>query len=151
MKKALVIILLSLGSLVAHCQASYIVEQIGRNQNHIVQSLGAFVGDDRAESQAFDITFMPGSHGTEGVLIVNTADYRCTFKMEPKDDICTSIILDIRSQLFQREFDALFATYKTVEDDEGDKMMSFGDKQLIIAEKASTTSRFRTFTIKEME
>ena len=146
MKKLLIVLLLSIaGSCWA--QASYIPEQIGRETHHIIQSLGAFVGNERAESQAFDITFMPGREA-EGVMVVNTADYRCTFRLDPQQDICFMIKLDIRSADFLREFEMLFETYKT-DTEENIRMMNFGDKILKVEEEPSRTSRFKSFTITE--
>ncbi len=130
-------------------QASYIAEQIGRDAHHIVQSLGAFVGNESAESQSFDITYMPAGNRVEGVLIINTADYRCTFKMDPADEVCYEIKLDVRSADFLREFNQLFQVYPTENPDGADKSMHFGDKVLKIQEEASSTSRFRSFTIRE--
>ncbi len=133
----------------AQAQASYIVEQVGRDAHQIVQSLGAFVGNERAESQQFDITYMPAGNGVEGVMIINTADYRCTFKMDPSDEVCYYIILDVRSADFLREFNKLFQIYKTDNPNADEKTMHFGDKLLHVRETASSTSRFRSFTISE--
>lgn len=88
MKRVALTILLVLNTFIVHAQASYIAEQLGRDAHHIVQSLGAFVGNERAESQQFDITYMPAGNNVEGVMIINTADYRCTFKMNPRSEIC---------------------------------------------------------------
>lgn len=130
-------------------QASYIVEQVGRDAHQIVQSLGAFVGNERAESQQFDITYMPAGNGVEGVMIINTADYRCTFKMDPSGEVCYFIILDVRSADFLREFNKLFQVYKTENPNSDEKTMHFGDKLLRVRETSSSTSRFRSFTISE--
>lgn len=135
----------------SHAQASYIAEQLGRDAHHIVQSLGAFVGNERAESQQFDITYMPAGNRVEGVMIINTADYRCTFKMDPADEICYEIILDVRSADFLRDFNRLFQVYKTENPDGEVKIMHFGDKQIIVRETSSTTSRFRSFTLTEKQ
>lgn len=139
--------LLMLCPLCAHAQASYIVEQIGRDAHHIVQSLGAFVGNEQAESQSFDITYMPAGNRVEGVLIINTADYRVTFKTDPLQDVCFEIKLDIRSADFQREFNRLFQVYKTDNPDGEVKVMHFGDKLLRVEEEASRSTRYRAFTI----
>lgn len=133
----------------AMAQASYIVEQIGRDAHHIVQSLGAFVGNERAESQQFDITYMPAGNSVEGVMIINTADYRCTFKMDPGDEVCFEILLDVRSADFLRDFNKLFQTYLTENPDGDVKEMHFGDKLIHVVETSSKTSRFRTFTLSE--
>ena len=149
MKKTLFFILLIFAALASHAQASYIVEQIGRNAHQIVQSLGAFVGNERAESQSFDITYMPAGNRVEGVMIINTADYRCTFKMDPQKEICYEIILDVRDADFLREFNRLFQVYITENPDSDDKTMHFGDKLIRVRETSSTTSRFRSFTLTE--
>ena len=149
MKKTLFFILLIFAALATHAQASYIVEQIGRNAHQIVQSLGAFVGNERAESQSFDITYMPAGNRVEGVMIINTADYRCTFKMDPQKEICYEIILDVRDADFLREFNRLFQVYLTENPDSDDKTMHFGDKLIRVRETSSTTSRFRSFTLTE--
>lgn len=146
MKKILIALFLLLVANLS-AQPSYIPEQIGRETHHIIQSLGAFVGNERAESQSFDITFMPGREA-EGVMVINTADYRCTFRLDPQQDICYMIKLDIRSADFLREFEMLFEAYKT--DTEGNiRMMNFGDKILKLEEAPSRTSRFKSFTITE--
>ena len=132
-----------------HAQASYIAEQLGRDAHHIVQSLGAFVGNERAESQQFDITYMPAGNNVEGVMIINTADYRCTFKMDPSNDVCYLIILDVRSADFLRDFNRLFQVYPTENPDAEVKTMHFGDKLIRVRETSSTTSRFRSFTMSE--
>lgn len=144
-----VISFLSLAHSYSHAQASYIAEQLGRDAHHIVQSLGAFVGNERAESQQFDITYMPSGNRVEGVMIINTADYRCTFKIDPNNDVCYEIILDVRSADFLRDFNRLFQVYPTDNPDSDNKTMHFGDKLIIIHEASSTTSRFRSFTMKE--
>lgn len=102
--KRIFIILLILAPLFAHAQSSYIVEQLGRDEHQIVQSLGAFVGNEHAESQAFDITFMPAGASVQGVMIINTADYRCTFRMEKKSNECVKVELIVRSADFLRDF-----------------------------------------------
>ena len=136
---------------ITNAQASYIAEQLGRDAHHIVQSLGAFVGNERAESQQFDITYMPAGNNVEGVMIINTADYRCTFKMDPKKEICFQIILDVRSADFLREFNRLFQVYHTENPDSDDKTMHFGDKLIRVRETNSTTSRFRSFNLTVIE
>lgn len=146
MKKVLFLFFATL-ALSAHSQASYIVEQLGRDAHQIVQSLGAFVGNEHAESQSFDITYMPSGNHVEGVMIINTADYRCTFKTDPIEDECFEIRLDIRSADFLREFNTLFQVYKTENPDGDIKVMHFGDRLVRIEETASTTSRFRHFVI----
>ena len=85
MKKNVIYLILLFTVCCVRGQASYIAEQLGRDAHHIVQSLGAFVGNESAERQQFDITYMPAGNRVEGVMIINTADYRCTFKMDPKD------------------------------------------------------------------
>lgn len=146
---AVLLLLVAFGAGRVQAQASYIAEQIGRDAHQIVQSLGAFVGNERAESQQFDITYMPAGNRVEGVMIINTADYRCTFKMDPVDEVCYEIILDVRSADFLREFNKLFQTYLTENPDADVKTMHFGDKHLRVCETSSTTSRFRSFTISE--
>ena len=141
MKKFFVALLLSFLSFAANAQASYIAEQLGRDAHHIVQSLGAFVGNERAESQQFDITYMPAGNHVEGV----------TFKMDPKNEICYQIILDVRSADFLRDFNRLFQVYHTENPDSDDKTMHFGDKLIRVRETASTTSRFRSFTLTTIE
>ena len=125
-------------------QPDYIPEQLGRDAHHIIQSLGAFVGNERAESQSFDITYMPAGNGVEGVMIINTADYRCTFKLDGQYDICYELTIDIRSKEFLDQFYNLFAVYRT-ENKDGHRIMSFGNEKLHISETPSTTSRFRSF------
>ncbi len=149
MRKASLLIALLVIALTASSQASYIAEQLGRDAHHIVQSLGAFVGNERAESQQFDITYMPAGNHVEGVMIINTADYRCTFKMDPNDEICYQIILDVRSADFLRDFNRLFQVYHTENPDGDDKTMHFGDKRIRVLETSSTTSRYRSFTLTE--
>lgn len=151
MKRALFLALIFAAMSNAMGQASYIVEQLGRDAHHIVQSLGAFVGNERAESQQFDITYMPAGNKVEGVMIINTADYRCTFKMDPKDEICYQIILDVRSADFLRDFNRLFQAYRTENPDGDVKTMHFGDKLVRVRETSSTTSRFRSFTMSEIK
>ena len=128
------VLLAAAGTLSA--QTSYIVEQLGRDAHHIVQSLGAFVGNERAESQQFDITYMPSGNRVEGVMIINTAD-------------CYEVILDVRSADFLRDFNRLFQVYHTENPDSDDKTMHFGDKLVRVRETSSTTSRFRSFTLTE--
>ena len=142
-------ILLTISALIANAQTSYIAEQLGRDAHHIVQSLGAFVGNERAESQQFDITYMPAGNRVEGVMIINTADYRCTFKMDPTDEKCYEVIIDVRSADFLRDFNRLFQVYHTENPDGDDKTMHFGDKLIRVRETTATTSRFRSFTLTE--
>lgn len=146
--KRILLPLLLLASMSLRAQTSYLVEQLGRNQHQIVQSLGAFVGNDRAESQAFDITFMPAGNNVEGVMVINTADYRCTFKMDVMRSECYEIRLDIRDADFLREFNMLFQVYQT-EGNEGLRFMNFGDKVLRIEEVTLKGSRGRSFVITE--
>lgn len=146
-KPFLLLLALIAATTTSFAQASYIVEQLGRDQNHIVQSLGAFVGNENAESQAFDITFMPGQQA-EGVLIINTADYRCTFKLNPEYDVCYEVLLDVRSAAFLHEFNQLFQFYRTEVGPDGNKLLYFGDKVVTVSETSSPTSRFRAFTLR---
>ena len=125
-------------------QPDYIPEQLGRDAHHIIQSLGAFVGNERAESQSFDITYMPAGNGVEGVMIINTADYRCTFKLDAEYEMCYELTIDIRSKEFLDQFYNLFAVYRTVNQDDH-RIMSFGNEKLRITENPSTTSRYRSF------
>ncbi len=149
MKKNVIYLILLFTVCCVHGQASYIAEQLGRDAHHIVQSLGAFVGNESAESQQFDITYMPAGNRVEGVMIINTADYRCTFKMDPQDEVCYEIILDVRSADFLREYNKLFQVYRTENPDSDDKTMHFGDKLIRVQETSSTTSRFRSFKMTE--
>ncbi len=125
-------------------QPDYIPEQLGRDAHHIIQSLGAFVGNERAESQSFDITYMPAGNGVEGVMIINTADYRCTFKLDADYEMCYELTIDIRSKEFLDQFYNLFAVYRT-ENQDDHRIMSFGNEKLRITENPSTTSRYRSF------
>lgn len=153
MKKALLLTAITLYYFlfsVSQAQASYIAEQLGRDAHHIVQSLGAFVGNEHAESQQFDITYMPAGNKVEGVMIINTADYRCTFKMDPSKEVCYQIIIDIRSADFLRDFNLLFQVYHTENPDSNMKTMHFGDKLIRVRETSSSTSRFRSFTLSEL-
>lgn len=125
-------------------QPDYIPEQLGRDAHHIIQSLGAFVGNERAESQSFDITYMPAGNGVEGVMIINTADYRCTFKLDAEYEMCYELTIDIRSKEFLDQFYNLFAVYRT-ENQDDHRIMSFGNEKLRITENPSTTSRYRSF------
>ncbi|MCQ2299819.1 MAG: hypothetical protein MJZ81_06830 [Bacteroidales bacterium] len=136
-------------------QASYLVEQLGRNEHQIVQSLGAFVGNERAESQMFDITYHPSGNNVEGRMIINTADYRCTYRLTVPsrltDDhsVCFKIELIIRDPDFLREFNQLFQFYPTTGTD-ARRVMNFGDKKLLVEEDTTKTSaRYRTFIITE--
>ena len=149
MRKSILAILLTISALIANAQTSYIAEQLGRDAHHIVLSLGAFVGNERAESQQFDITYMPAGNRVEGVMIINTADYRCTFKMDPTDEKCYEVIIDVRSADFLRDFNRLFQVYHTENPDGDDKTMHFGDKLIRVRETTSTTSHFRSFTLTE--
>jgi len=126
-------------------QPEYIPEQLGRDAHHIIQSLGAFVGNERAESQSFDITYMPAGNGVEGNMIINTADYRCTFKLGAEDEICYELLIDIRSKEFLDEFYTLFSTFPTETDDNGSRIMKFGNDRLIIEETPSRSTRYRSF------
>ena len=146
MKKILLFLFAAATSAVAwsQVQPDYIPEQLGRDAHHIIQSLGAFVGNERAESQSFDITYMPAGNNVEGVMIINTADYRCTFKLDAQYDICYELTIDIRSQEFLDQFYNLFSVYRT-ENNEDHRVMSFGNEKLRISENPSTTSRYRSF------
>ena len=146
MKKILLFLFAAATSAVAwsQVQPDYIPEQLGRDAHHIIQSLGAFVGNERAESQSFDITYMPAGNNVEGVMIINTADYRCTFKLDAQYDICYELTIDIRSQEFLDQFYNLFSVYRT-ENKEDHRVMSFGNEKLRISENPSTTSRYRSF------
>ena len=146
MKKILLFLFAAATSAVAwsQVQPDYIPEQLGRDAHHIIQSLGAFVGNERAESQSFDITYMPAGNNVEGVMIINTADYRCTFKLDAQYDICYELTIDIRSQEFLDQFYNLFSVYRT-ENKEDHRGMSFGNEKLRISENPSTTSRYRSF------
>ena len=128
----------------AQAPPDYIPEQLNRDSHHIIQSLGAFVGNERAESQSFDITYMPSGNGVEGVMIINTADYRCTFKFDAQYDLCYELLIDIRTQEFLTEFYNLFNSYPT-ETIDGHRIMRFGNERLRIEETPSTTSRYRSF------
>ena len=130
--------------LLAQTQADYIPEQLGRDSHHILQGLGAFVGNERAESQAFDITYMPAGNGVDGIMIINTADYRLTFKLAKQYDLCYEVLIDIRSQEFLDQFYNLFATYRTDNLDDH-RLMYFGNEKLIVTENPSTTTRYRSF------
>jgi hypothetical protein len=130
--------------LLAQTQADYIPEQLGRDSHHIIQGLGAFVGNERAESQAFDITYMPAGNGVDGIMIINTADYRLTFKLDKQYDLCYELLIDIRSQEFLDQFYNLFATYRTDNLDDH-RLMYFGNEKLIVTENPSTTTRYRSF------
>jgi len=146
MKKTLLVLLALVAHTAAWCQAQpdYIPEQLGRDAHHIIQSLGAFVGNERAESQSFDITYMPAGNDVEGVMIINTADYRCTFKLDAQYEMCYELTIDIRSKEFLDQFYNLFAVYRT-ENQDDHRIMSFGNEKLRITENPSTTSRYRTF------
>ena len=146
MRKMLLLLLAIATSATAWSQAQpdYIPEQLGRDAHHIIQSLGAFVGNERAESQSFDITYMPAGNGVEGVMIINTADYRCTFKLDADYEMCYELTIDIRSKEFLDQFYNLFAVYRT-ENQNDHRIMSFGNEKLRITENPSTTSRYRSF------
>ena len=154
MKGILIFAVCLIAGLSTQAQASYIVEQLGRNAHQIVQSLGAFVGNERAESQSFDITFMPSGNNVEGRMIINTADYRCTFRMTIPDrgndeSECYKIELIIRDPDFLREYNQLFQVYKSEGNDKL-RMMHFGDKLLRIEEDMTrANARYRTFIITE--
>ena len=146
MRKMLLLLLAIATSATAwsQTQPDYIPEQLGRDAHHIIQSLGAFVGNERAESQSFDITYMPAGNGVEGVMIINTADYRCTFKLDADYEMCYELTIDIRSKEFLDQFYNLFAVYRT-ENQDDHRIMSFGNEKLRITENPSTTSRYRSF------
>ena len=146
MRKMLFLLLAIATSATAWSQAQpdYIPEQLGRDAHHIIQSLGAFVGNERAESQSFDITYMPAGNGVEGVMIINTADYRCTFKLDADYEMCYELTIDIRSKEFLDQLYNLFAVYRT-ENQDDHRIMSFGNEKLRITENPSTTSRYRSF------
>ena len=146
MRKMLFLLLAIATSATAWSQAQpdYIPEQLGRDAHHIIQSLGAFVGNERAESQSFDITYMPAGNGVEGVMIINTADYRCTFKLDAEYEMCYELTIDIRSKEFLDQFYNLCAVYRT-ENQDDHRIMSFGNEKLRITENPSTTSRYRSF------
>lgn len=146
MKKLSILLLFSLAALGASAQVQpdYIPEQLGRDSHHIIQAIGAFVGNERAESQSFDITYMPAGNGVEGVMIINTADYRCTFKLDKDYDLCYELTIDIRSKDFLETFYTLFATYRT-ENLDDHRLMHFGNEKLIVTENPSTTSKYRSF------
>ena len=146
MRKMLFLLLAIATSATAWSQAQpdYIPEQLGRDAHHIIQSLGAFVGNERAESQSFDITYMPAGNGVDGVMIINTADYRCTFKLDADYEMCYELTIDIRSKEFLDQFYNLFAVYRT-ENQDDHRIMSFGNEKLRITENPSTTSRYRSF------
>lgn len=145
--KKVIFFLFAFAAMLGHAQTlpDYIPEQLGRDSHHIIQSLGAFVGNERAESQAFDITYMPAGNGVDGIMIINTADYRCTFKLDKQYDLCYELTIDIRSQEFLSDFYNLFATYRT-ENMDTYRLMHFGNDKLHVTENPSTTSKYRTFT-----
>ncbi|MBQ6069317.1 MAG: hypothetical protein IJK84_07435 [Bacteroidales bacterium] len=130
----------------AQAQADYIPEQLGRDSHHIIQGLGAFVGNERAESQAFDITYMPAGNDVDGIMIINTADYRLTFKLDKQYDLCYELLIDIRSQDFLNQFYNLFSVYRT-ENMDNYRIMHFGNEKLRVTENPSTTSKYRSFKI----
>lgn len=129
----------------AQVQADYIPEQLGRDAHHIIQSLGAFVGNERAESQEFDITYMPAGNEVEGNMIINTADYRLILKLDSRYETCYELQIDIRSQEFLDIFYRLFATYRT-ENMEGYRLMYFGNDRLHVTENPSRSTKYRSFT-----
>jgi len=109
------------------------------------------VGNERAESQMFDITFTPSGNNVEGRMIINTADYRCTFRMSVphsrKDEsICFKIELICRTADFLHDFQQLFQTYPTT-GNETVRHMNFGNYKLLIEEASSTRALPRTYTI----
>ena len=130
----------------AQAQADYIPEQLGRDSHHIIQGLGAFVGNERAESQAFDITYMPAGNDVDGIMIINTADYRLTFKLDKQYDLCYELLIDIRSQDFLNQFYNLFSVYRT-ENMDNYRIMHFCNEKLRVTENPSTTSKYRSFKI----
>lgn len=148
------LIILSILPLCASAQSSYILEQLNRNEHQIVQSLGAFVGNERAESQSFDITFMPSGNNVEGRMIINTADYRCTFRMSiPQggnlESKCFKIELIVRSADFLNDFLKIFQFYPTTGTDEN-KTVQFGNIKLKIEEASSKRALPRTYIITEI-
>lgn len=146
MKKNITLLLVLLTSILAAAQPQpdYLPEQLGRDSHHIIQSLGAFVGNERAESQQFDITYMPAGNGIEGNMIINTADYRCICKLGADDDLCYELTIDIRSQEFLDEFYNLFAVYPT-ENFDDHRLMKFGNEHLRVTETPSRSTRYRSF------
>lgn len=148
MRKTIALIL-SLGLALtasAQYQPDYLPEQLGRDVHHVIQSLGAFVGNERAESQEFDITYMPSGNDVDGVMVINTADYRCTYKFSDVNYMCYELRIDIRSQEFLSDFYNLFSTYRT--EDKGEfRVMNFGDKLIIVTEEESRTTRYRSFKL----
>jgi hypothetical protein len=143
-KIAFLVLCIALG-LAAQAQADYIPEQLGRDAHHIIQSLGAFVGNERAESQEFDITYMPAGNAVEGNMIINTADYRLILKLDSRYETCYELQIDIRSQEFLDNFYRLFATYRT-ENMEGYRLMYFGNDRLHVTENPSRSTKYRSFT-----
>ena len=146
MKKLILILAAVIACTTAWCQPQpdYIPDQLGRDAHHIIQSLGAFVGNERAESQQFDITYMPSGNDVGGVMIINTADYRCTFKLDAQYEMCYELLIDIRSQEFLDIFYGLFATYRTENLDDS-RIMSFGNEKLRVTENPSTSTKYRSF------
>ena len=69
--------------------------------------------------------------------------------MDPTDEKCYEVIIDVRSADFLRDFNRLFQVYHTENPDGDDKTMHFGDKLIRVRETTSTTSRFRSFTLTE--
>ncbi len=147
MKRTILLTLLLLIGLAAKAQvqADYIPEQLGRDAHHIIQSLGAFVGNERAESQTFDITYMPAGNDVDGNMIINTADYRLILKLDSRTETCNELQIDIRSQDFLDDFYRLFATYKT-ENKDGYRLMYFGNDRLHVTENPSRSTKYRSFT-----
>ena len=148
MKHLLALLFLLAATLAAAAQGQpeYIPEQLGRDSHHIIQSLGAFVGNERAESQSFDITYMPSGNGVEGNMIINTADYRCIFKLGAGDDLCYEMTIDIRSQDFLTDFYNLFTVYPT-ENLDDHRLMRFGNERIRVTEAPSRTTRYRSFQL----
>ena len=147
----LIILPLLFVSFIGKAQSSYLVEQIGRNQHQIVQSLGAFVGNEHAESQAFDITFMPSGNNVEGVMIINTADYRATFRMDTRKEECFKIEIIIRKGPFLQEFLQLFQVYPTTGTEQL-RQMKFGNRTLQIEEQSNPLRPLpRTYIITEIK
>lgn len=145
-KIAFLVLCIALGlAAKAQVQADYIPEQLGRDAHHIIQSLGAFVGNERAESQEFDITYMPAGNEVEGNMIINTADYRLILKLDSRYETCYELQIDIRSQEFLDNFYRLFATYRT-ENMEGYRLMYFGNDRLHVTENPSRSTKYRSFT-----
>ena len=103
------------------------------------------MGNERAESQTFDITYMPAGNDVDGNMIINTADYRLILKLDSRTETCNELQIDIRSQDFLDDFYRLFATYKT-ENKDGYRLMYFGNDRLHVTENPSRSTKYRSFT-----